>query len=45
MAKDPSRASKVKYCLVEVLIIGLGPVIACAESWDEIALYGHSKLF
>jgi len=27
-----------------VLVIAVCAVIACAESWDDIALYGRSKL-
>ena len=30
--------------MVEVLVIAVCAVIACAESWDDIALYGRSKL-
>ena len=29
---------------MDVLVIALCAVIACTESWDDIALYGRSKL-
>lgn len=40
---DPSCSGKVKHRLVKVLIIAVDAVIACAESWDDIALYGRSN--
>ncbi len=42
--EDPRCSGKVEHRLVEVLVIAVGAVIACAESWDDIALYGRSKL-
>ena len=42
--EDPRCSSKIEHCLVEVLVIAVCAVIACAESWDDIALYGRSKL-
>ncbi len=42
--KDPRCSGKVEHRLVEVLVIAACAVIACAESWDDIALYGRSKL-
>jgi len=42
--EDPRCSRKVEHRLVEVLVIAVCAVIACAESWDDIALYGRSKL-
>jgi predicted transposase YbfD/YdcC len=41
---DPRCSGKVEHRLTEVLVIAVCAVIACAESWDDIALYGRSKL-
>ena len=38
--EDPRCSGKVEHRLVEVLAIAVCAVIACAESWDDIALYG-----
>ena len=42
--EDPRCSGKVEHRLTEVLVIAVCAVIACAESWDDIALYGRSKL-
>ena len=42
--EDPRCSGKVERRLIEVLVIAVRAVIACAESWDDIALYGRSKL-
>ena len=42
--EDPRCSRKVEHRLIEVLVIAVCAVIACAESWDDIALYGRSKL-
>ena len=42
--EDPRCSGKVEHRLVEMLVIAVCAVIACAESWDDIALYGRSKL-
>ncbi len=42
--EDPRCSGKVEHRLIDVLIIAVSSVIACAESWDDIALYGRSKL-
>ena len=42
--EDPSCSGKGEHRLIEVLVIAVCAVIACAESWDDIALYGRSKL-
>ncbi len=42
--EDPRCPGKVEHRLIEVLVIAVCAVIACAESWDDIALYGRSKL-
>lgn len=41
---DPRCAGKIEHHLIDILIIAVCAVIACAESWDEIALYGRNKL-
>ena len=42
--EDPQCAGKVDHRLIDILIIAVCAVIACAESWDDIALYGRNKL-
>src|SRR3954447_15583328 len=42
--EDPRCAGKVEHRLIDILVIAVCAVIACAESWDAIALYGRSKL-
>ena len=41
---DPRCSGKVEHRLLDILVIAVCAVIACAESWDDIALYGRSKL-
>ena len=41
--EDPRMVGKVDHHLVDILVIAVCAVIACAESWDDIALYGRSK--
>ena len=42
--EDPRCGGKVEHRLRDILVIAACAVIACAESWDDIALYGRSKL-
>jgi DDE_Tnp_1-associated/Transposase DDE domain len=42
--EDPRCGGKVEHRLLDILVIAVCAVIACAESWDDIALYGRSKL-
>ena len=42
--EDPRCSGKVEHRLIEGLAIAVCAVIACAESWDDIALHGRSKL-
>ena len=42
--EDPRCSGKVEHRLIDILVIAVRAVIACAESWDDIALYGRSKL-
>lgn len=42
--KDPRCSGKVEHRLTDILVIAVCAVIACAESWDDIALYGRNKL-
>src|SRR5918994_5455544 len=42
--EDPRCTGKVEHRLIDILVIAVCAVIACAESWDDIALYGRSKL-
>src|SRR5215216_5495989 len=41
---DPRCAGKVEHRLTDILVIAVCAVIACAESWDDIALYGRNKV-
>src|ERR687894_1818051 len=41
---DPRCRGKVEHQLLDILVIAVCAVIACAESWNDIALYGRSKL-
>ncbi len=40
---DPRCDYKVEHNLLEILIMAICGVIACAESWEDIALYAKSK--
>jgi len=42
--EDPRCSGKVEHRLRDILVIAVCAVIACADSWDDIALYGRSKL-
>ena len=42
--EDPRCNGKVEHRLRDILVIAVCAVIACAESWEDIALYGRSKL-
>src|SRR5688572_2421484 len=42
--EDPRCAGKVDHRLIDILVIAVCAVIACAESWDGIALYGRNKV-
>src|SRR3954463_15737276 len=42
--EDPRCAGKVDHRLIDILVIAVCAVIACAESWDDIALYGRTKV-
>jgi predicted transposase YbfD/YdcC len=42
--EDPRCAGKIDHRLIDILVIAVCAVIACAESWDDIALYGRTKL-
>ena len=44
VVEDPRCQSKIEHRLIDILVIAVCAVIACAESWDDIALYGRSKL-
>ena len=41
--EDPREASRCDHQLIDILVIAVCAVIACAESWEDIALYGRSK--
>ena len=41
---DPRQSWKVLYPLSEILLLCLCAVISGAEGWQDIALYGRSKL-
>ena len=42
--EDPRCAGKVQHRLLDVVVIAVCAVIACAESFEDMALYGRSKL-
>jgi predicted transposase YbfD/YdcC len=42
--EDPRCSGKVGHRLLDILVVAVCAVIACAESWCDIALYGRSKL-
>ncbi len=42
--EDPRCGGKVEHRLRDILVIAVCAMIACADSWDDIALYGRSKL-
>ena len=44
VVEDPRCQGKIEHRLIDILVIAVCAVIACAESWDDIALYGRSKL-
>jgi predicted transposase YbfD/YdcC len=41
---DPRCPGQVEHRLIDILVIAVCAVIACAESWEDIALYGRSQL-
>src|SRR5215203_378630 len=41
--EDPRETSRCDHQLLDILVIAVCAVIACAESWEDIALYGRSK--
>jgi predicted transposase YbfD/YdcC len=41
---DPRCGGKVEHRLIDILVIAICAVIAGAESWEDIALYGRSKV-
>src|ERR687884_1164515 len=41
--EDPRETSRCDHQLVDILAIAVCAVIACAESWEDIELYGRSK--
>jgi predicted transposase YbfD/YdcC len=41
--EDPRETRRCDHQLVDILVIAVCAVIACAESWQDIELYGRSK--
>src|SRR5215203_6581294 len=41
--QDPRETSRCDHQLIDILVIAVCAVIACAESWEDIELYGRSK--
>ena len=41
--EDPRETRRCDHHLVDILVIAVCAVIACAESWEDIELYGRSK--
>jgi len=42
--EDPRCGGKVEHRLIDILVIAVCAVIAGAASWEDIALYGRSKI-
>src|SRR5918996_476781 len=40
---DPRVTHRCDHRLIDILMIAVSAVIACAESWEDIELYGRSK--
>src|SRR3954451_18066057 len=40
---DPRVIRQCDHRLIDILVIAVSAVIACAESWEDIKLYGRSK--
>src|ERR1041384_3498187 len=40
---DPRGKPQGDHRLIDILVIAVSAVIACAESWEDIELYGRSK--
>jgi predicted transposase YbfD/YdcC len=40
---DPRETRRCAHRLIDILVIAAWAVIACAESWEDIELYGRSK--
>ena len=40
---DPRETRRCDHPLIDILVIAVCAVIACAESWEDIELYGRSK--
>jgi predicted transposase YbfD/YdcC len=40
---DPRETHRCDHRLIDILVIAVCGVIACAESWEDIELYGRSK--
>ena len=41
---DPRLTHQCDHRLIDILVIAGSAVIACAERWEDIELYGRSKL-
>src|SRR5215204_6512639 len=44
VVEDPRCQGKIEHRQIDILVIAVCAVIACAESWDDIALDGRNKL-
>ena len=42
--EDPRCAYKVEHRLLDIVVIEVCAIIACAENFEDMALYGRSKL-
>src|SRR5919107_5942692 len=40
---DPRATRRCDHRLIDILVIAVCAVVACAESWEDIELYGRSK--
>jgi hypothetical protein len=40
---DPRETRRCDHRLIDILVVAVCAVIACAESWEDNELYGRSK--
>ena len=41
--KDSRQAGKIRYRLLDILVMAVCAVVAGAETWEDIALYAEEK--
>src|SRR3954464_895106 len=43
VVEDPRCQGKIEHRLIDILVIAVCAVIACAESWDDIAFHSYCE--